>query len=307
MRMVAVFAAGVAATVTAEALVAWLLVVNGALPINADATPPKLERWVARTALIAGVERQIEHHKKNPVSGSFALLRGIRIYRANCQICHGGPTASPEAAVARGLYQAPPQFAKDGMEDVPYGYTAWVIRHGIRFTGMPAFAGTLSQNQLNDVTLFLQRMKSLTPEQRFAWSGATLRPQLSALYKAIGGFHRCIYHPQPQSPPLGYEDDTAATSDGQFIIERMYDLNRRVSEFSAIGFEPSHRRYIRLTMSKEGNPAVETAVDDVGGSWRWMISGQTVTTIRPQGGGAYTFEAPNGSSGGCTLLGDART
>lgn len=74
MRMVAVFAAGVAATVTAEVLVAWLLVVNGALPINADAMPPKLERWAARTALIAGVERQMEHHKKNPVSGSFALL-----------------------------------------------------------------------------------------------------------------------------------------------------------------------------------------------------------------------------------------
>ena len=48
------------------------------------------------------------------------------------------PTRRPATSRA-GLYQKPPQLAKDGVEDDPDGVTYWKIAHGIRLTGMPAF------------------------------------------------------------------------------------------------------------------------------------------------------------------------
>jgi hypothetical protein len=46
-------------------------------------------------------------------------------------------------ALAKGLYTQPPQLATDGVEDDPEGFSFWKIKHGIRWTAMPAWTGTL--------------------------------------------------------------------------------------------------------------------------------------------------------------------
>jgi mono/diheme cytochrome c family protein len=96
------------------------------------------------------------------------LVAGIKLYAQNCAVCHGD--ASGKAThVANGLYQKPPQLAKDGVEDDPDGVTLWKLDHGIRWTGMPAFGGDLSEKQLWQLTLFLKTMDHLPPAAQRAW------------------------------------------------------------------------------------------------------------------------------------------
>ena len=106
----------------------------------------------------------------NPVALNDAnLIAGIQLYAANCAICHGGADGNP-SNVARGLYQKPPQLAKDGVEDDPEGETYWKINHGIRLTGMPSFGESLNDAQMWQLTLFLKHMDSLPPRPERLWA-----------------------------------------------------------------------------------------------------------------------------------------
>jgi thiosulfate dehydrogenase len=140
----------------------------GMVPANADAKPAKLERWAARTSLGATLRREAPR-TPNPLPLADAdLTAGIKLYAQNCVVCHGAADAQP-SNVARGLYQKPPQLAKDGVEDDPDGVTYWKIAHGIRFTAMPAFGQTLKERQLWQLTLFLKHMDGLPPTPERVW------------------------------------------------------------------------------------------------------------------------------------------
>ncbi len=162
------FVLGAVAALVALALCAYLGIVAGLMPANADSNPGKLERWMARTSLHATIARDAPKGA-NPVPlDDENLIAGIRLYAANCAVCHGASGTTP-SNVARGLYQKPPQLAKDGVEDDPGGVTYWKIAHGIRLTGMPAFGPTLNERQLWQLTLFLAHMDSLPPAPARVW------------------------------------------------------------------------------------------------------------------------------------------
>jgi thiosulfate dehydrogenase len=162
------FVAGVAACVVAGLIGAYLFVVLGMMPANADGSPPALERWAAHTSLRATIHRQAPKGP-NPVKlDDKNVIAGIKVYRENCAVCHGSSDGAP-SNIAVGLYQHAPQLAKHGVEDDPAGYTYWKVFHGIRMTGMPSFHHTLTEQQIWQVTLFLQNMDKLSPAARKAW------------------------------------------------------------------------------------------------------------------------------------------
>jgi mono/diheme cytochrome c family protein len=266
----------------------WLAIVSGILPINADSDPSFIEAWAARTAVIAGVGRR-ETRGKNPASGENALLDGIRTYHLNCEVCHGGADGVARS-IANGLYKKPPQFARSDIEHLPYAYTSWVIRHGIRFTAMPAFSSTLSQRQIDDVALFLARVNRLTPDERFAWSGAPLRAVFRPVYKAIGGFRRCIYLPSPSARPHHFVSEVVPSVDGTFILEHFY--NRGISELAVIGEDSERRRLIRARLSKSGTADLAvTPLVGPGGVWTGLGGNGTKTTITINSDSSYTFRS----------------
>lgn len=159
---------GIVATLVVIVLLGYVGVELGMLPANADAKPSKMERWAARTSLRATIARQAPR-TPNPVPLTDAnLISGIKLYAANCAMCHGAADGN-KSNVAAGLYQHPPQLANDGVEDDPEGETYWKVAHGIRFTGMPAFGHTLRDTQIWQIALFLKHMDSLPAGPERAW------------------------------------------------------------------------------------------------------------------------------------------
>lgn len=140
----------------------------GVMPANADAAPSKMERWAASTSLRATVAREAPA-QANPVAlTDDNLIAGIKLYKQNCAVCHGGADAKP-SNIAQGLYQRAPQLAKRGVEDDPDGETYWKITHGIRLTGMPAFSKTLTDEQRWQIALLLKHMDALPPKANKVW------------------------------------------------------------------------------------------------------------------------------------------
>jgi mono/diheme cytochrome c family protein len=62
------------------------------------------------------------------------------------------------------MFPPPPQlFEKDDMvTDDPEGVTYWKVTHGIRLSGMPGFASTLSDTQRWQVTMLLAHADKLS-------------------------------------------------------------------------------------------------------------------------------------------------
>ena len=162
--MLRAFVLGVVLTILAAAGGGYAILRAGLIPANADASPGWLETWAAGAALDATLAREAPK-SPNPVALSDAnLIAGIDLYGQHCAICHGTAKGDASASpIAKGEYPAPPQLAMDGVEDDPEGYSFWKIAHGIRWTGMPAWRGTLNDEQIWTLALFLKNMDKLPP------------------------------------------------------------------------------------------------------------------------------------------------
>jgi thiosulfate dehydrogenase len=161
---------GVALALAVALIGAYALLQSGLIPANADATPGRLETWMARTSLDATLRRDAPKGL-NPIALiEQNLLDGVHLFAQNCAVCHGSAKGTASASpIAKGLYQKPPQLATDGVEDDPEGVSFWRIQHGIRLTGMPSFGYTLSDRQVWTLALFLKNMDNLPPEIKQTW------------------------------------------------------------------------------------------------------------------------------------------
>ena len=87
---------------------------------------------------------------------------GAHVYRAQCASCHGTP--GHDVGYAKYMFPSAPQLWKKhgtrgvvGVSDDPPGETYWKVKNGIRLTGMPGFGASMADQQLWQVTLFLQQ------------------------------------------------------------------------------------------------------------------------------------------------------
>jgi len=175
--MLKTFFLGVLVTVVVAAACAYAILANGVVPASADSGPLPLERWAARLSLRATLGNDAPK-TPNPVPLTDAnLIAGIQLYGRHCAICHGTAAGDASASpVAKGEYPRPPQLGTDGVEDDPEGWTYWKIDHGIRWTGMPSWKATLSDQQMWTLALFLKNMNKLTPAAEQAWQAVTNGP-----------------------------------------------------------------------------------------------------------------------------------
>ena len=168
--MVRAFILGVILTILAAAACIYVIIVQGVIPSSADSGPLPLESWAATQSLHATLAKEAPR-TPNPVPLTDAnLIAGIQLYGQHCAICHGTAAGDASAsAVAKGEYPKPPQLASAGVEDDPEGVTYWKLAHGIRWTGMPSWEATLSDQQMWTLAIFLKHMNKLSPAAQQAW------------------------------------------------------------------------------------------------------------------------------------------
>ena len=132
----------------------------GLAPVATSSAPLPFEKQIAGMALSARVNK--EAPKSSPVPASDeAYAIGANIYRKNCAVCHGLP-GQDQTAIAKGEFPGPPElFKSGGVTNDPVGVTYWKVANGIRLTGMPRFNGSLSTDQMWQVSLLLSNANKL--------------------------------------------------------------------------------------------------------------------------------------------------
>jgi mono/diheme cytochrome c family protein len=126
----------------------------GVLPVSADGSHSNLEAKVMPLVLHASVARRASG-ATNPVAVNEENLRaGTRTYKAMCATCHSTPAGGP--SIYGPFYPPAPQLS-GGLPQYTEAELFWIIKHGIRNTGMPAWSRTLSDEEIWQVVTMLKQ------------------------------------------------------------------------------------------------------------------------------------------------------
>ena len=90
------------------------------------------------------------------------VASGAGQYAEMCSSCHLAP-GMKRTEISRGLYPRAPELRRGG--GLTPAEEFWVVKHGLKMTGMPAWGVTHSDEVLWDVVAFLRKLPELTPDQ----------------------------------------------------------------------------------------------------------------------------------------------
>ena len=167
------FLVGVLALPVAILIVARL----GLLPIHANTSPARWESAFAHMALSASAARHAPR-VPNPIAPTEEnLMAGMKLFEDDCAGCHGTPDTASKNETNVILYPNAPQFALH-VPDKPDYQLFWIIKGGVRYTGMFAwssqFAPNASGKDVSDEKIwtavtFLTHLDSLPPVVNAEW------------------------------------------------------------------------------------------------------------------------------------------
>jgi len=147
---------------------------------NVAATEPHnaLAKWVFNTTMEHSVARHARDIEAPDLKSRDQLYAGINNYQEMCAGCHAPPGEEP-SVVAKGLNPEPPDIAESA-EHMSARELFWVVKHGVKMTGMPAWNPTHDDNELWPIVAFVERMPDMTPAEYRT---------LKAKAKEVGGGH----------------------------------------------------------------------------------------------------------------------
>lgn len=139
---------------------------GGFVDTNAGQSPGVVETWLASHAMDASMGKHAPH-VQSPIPATDAnLIDGMKFYTMNCAQCHGTVTKKP-SDLGQALYPPAPQLILEPLDD-PEWHIFFAIKHGVRWTGMPAWGKVATDENIWKTTMFLSRVNQLPPAVRQA-------------------------------------------------------------------------------------------------------------------------------------------
>jgi len=92
------------------------------------------------------------------------IKAGLRSYQTMCATCHSAP-GHKSSPVRKGLNPKPPRLDKQQVQRRSNAELYWIIAHGLRMTGMPAFGPTHNPEKIWGIVAFVRQLPQLSPQQ----------------------------------------------------------------------------------------------------------------------------------------------
>ena len=151
-------AALAAAILAAVVVVAGGAIWSGAYNIAADDPHTRPVHTLLEVARERSIHTRAGKLKVPSGLGTDEQIReGAGNYDAMCAACHLAPGMSP-TELSRGLYPAPPDLTATLVDQAK---AFWVIKHGIKASGMPAWGLSMGDEYIWNMAAFLQKLPDL--------------------------------------------------------------------------------------------------------------------------------------------------
>jgi len=140
-----------------------IFIYSGTYNISAMVPHYGVTRWVLSTVMDNSVVHHAKDIKAPNLNDSTMIQAGFNHYRRMCAGCHGAP-GRDQGEMAKSLYPRPPLLVR-AVKDWNAPELFWIVKNGIKMTGMPAFGRTHTDKDIWDITAFLEKLPGLSSEQ----------------------------------------------------------------------------------------------------------------------------------------------
>ena len=153
---VSVVAAGL---VLAAGASAFLGAAAGLAPTKASGGHWAITEWFLQFTMQRSASTQSLGVTVPPLDDPNLVLKGAAYFDFGCRSCHGAPGAAPWPAV-RTMLPPPPDLAVEVPKSNPRKLFH-IVKHGIKFTGMPAFPSQERDDEVWALVAFLQKLPGM--------------------------------------------------------------------------------------------------------------------------------------------------
>ncbi|MEC3910364.1 c-type cytochrome [Sphingobium sp. CR2-8] len=144
-------------------LVAMLFAWSGAMQISASSGHWRITDWFLHWVMRNSVRTYSAFQTPSNPLDEDGLISAAGHFRQACQVCHGAPGVRPSPVMQSATPPAP-DLAKTAGEWRDRELF-WIIRHGVKFTGMPAWAASDRPDEVRRMTAFVRRLPGMTAQQ----------------------------------------------------------------------------------------------------------------------------------------------
>lgn len=158
------------------------IIYSGVVNVSADEPHSKPVYWLLEKIRTNAINKAAQSIIIPDLNAPELLLSGGNDYESMCSGCHLKP-GQTVSDMSIGLYPAPPnlslthkehshEHADDNSHEMSKDFITqqtrnnfWVIKHGIKASGMPAWGKTHDDKRIWAMVAFLQKLPDLTPGQ----------------------------------------------------------------------------------------------------------------------------------------------
>lgn len=130
--------------------------------LSARKKPSDLEYSIANRALGISIPMAAKNLKNPLPSTAENVAEGRKHYVDQCAVCHA-ENGSGETAVGKGLSPPTPDLRAGHIQDLSDGELFYIVKNGVRFTGMPAWDVEDEHNWR--LVLFMRALPKIAPVQ----------------------------------------------------------------------------------------------------------------------------------------------
>lgn len=144
--------------------------------LSARATPGRMETAMSRRLRALAVPSEYARLTNPVLRNDESRANGMAHFADHCAQCHGNDGAGAE--MGKSMFPPTPDLKATSTQELADGTLFYVIEHGVRFTGMPAFGtGTLAGEEASwHLVNFVRHLPRLTPEQLEEMAAMNPRP-----------------------------------------------------------------------------------------------------------------------------------
>ena len=145
------------------ATVVALLVHMGSFDVAADTPHSQPVFWLMNTVRENSIAvRAAGISVPSDLTDAKRIVSGAAQYDEMCSVCHLAP-GMKRTEISRGLYPRAPELRRGS--SLKPAEEFWVVKHGLKMTGMPAWGVTHDDELLWDVVAFLRKLSELSADQ----------------------------------------------------------------------------------------------------------------------------------------------
>jgi cytochrome c553 len=153
----------IAAFLAIAAFGGFLFVASGIMPIKASSGHWAITAWLLNYAMRRSVVTHSLAMNAPRLDDPALVVKGATHYEFGCRPCHGGPQL-PQPVIAGRMTphppHLPPEIPKWQSEELFY-----IVKHGVKFTGMPAWPAQQRDDEVWAVVAFLLKVPNLSADE----------------------------------------------------------------------------------------------------------------------------------------------